>query len=392
MRRRHPPAVLNSVDASDSFVHAAVRAYACETPCPAPPSDLAWTERAHRAGVLAPVVAACSSAGHSLPVELLNGRMMVTAHHLRTMRDLSAAGVTLDEAGVPWAVMKGPVLRSVVFERRGVREYADLDLLVSPHDIRKAIRALADAGCSFYPMDWDGAVSSRTAELTLVMPHGTRLDLHWEPVNYGSVRDSYRFHADEVLRRRTCRYVDGVATWTLDDVDFALHTILHACTSGGSTLRWLLDTQQSLRWLERTGAIKGLSRRSAAHGLTAPVMALTQSAARYVDPGLLELTATIGRRSAWTVFLDVASSRRPPSAPSLEHSSPHPFFTATRGSTGSSLRALVEVGVKHVRYRRSSWPQAGPTETSLVSPGLERWLQMAEASAQPPMPRNVSRR
>src|SRR4051794_12287440 len=51
------------------------------------------------------------------------------ARHLQTLADLRIAGAALDDAGIRWALIKGPAL-AALWPRPDMREYRDLDLLV----------------------------------------------------------------------------------------------------------------------------------------------------------------------------------------------------------------------------------------------------------------------
>src|SRR5688500_15332306 len=54
------------------------------------------------------------------------------ARHLRTLADLAELGPVLDTAGIPWMVIKGPVLAETIYPRPDLRSYDDLDVVVQP--------------------------------------------------------------------------------------------------------------------------------------------------------------------------------------------------------------------------------------------------------------------
>ena len=366
------------MDRSDLFVHAAVRSFATGSACPAPPCGDEWVERASDAGVLSPILAAMTGAGWELPEQLGQFKLLVTAAHLRTMADMRWMGARLDDAGITWAVMKGPALRSVVFTDPTVRQYADLDVLVSPRELRRAITVLVETGAALLPMDWAGALHLRTAELSILLPGGTHLDLHWSLVNFGDVRSRFCLDTDELLDGRVIREVDGTSMATLGDLDLALHTMLHACLSGASTLRWLLDVQQCVRWLDEVSSRERFAERSRQLDLTGPARAVTCAAARYVDPAVASWLPACGSPTLWTRWLDRVSRSRPPSSPSSESGSPHTYFAATGATTLRSIAALGMFGVEHVRYSNGGWSGACPVSTYIDDPLLQAWLELAE--------------
>lgn len=367
------------MDEADTFVHAAVRAYATGQQCPPPPADASvWVDRAKSAGVLNPVVTVMRSSGHRVPAEVEQVGLLGTIHHLRVMRDLTLVAEVLDGASIPWAVMKGPALRCFVFENSAVRDYADLDVLVSVRDIRRSVELLAARGATFAPVDWKGAVKHRTAEVTLIMPGGTHLDLHWGLINFGAVRDGFRADPEAFLARRVVREVDGVALATFDDEDLALHTMLHACISGGSTLRWMLDVQQCVKWLGSVSSPEKAGSRALEHGLHQPLRAVVSAAAIHVDPSISAWKAVAGRPTPWTAFLEGVAHRRPPSMPSIARSSPHVYFASTRGTSLRSIRALASFAGTHLRHRRRTHPKVRLRETGPDDAGLRIWLDLVE--------------
>lgn len=361
-------------DEADEFVHAATKAYALGGTSPVPPTDAAWIPRAVEAGVLSPISFILSRDGGATSPEISNLRRSVALRHLRTLQDLALVRGVLNGAGLPWAVVKGPVLASVVFAQPQVRDYTDLDLLVSPRDVSAVIEALVSAGSELHPTDWDAVIRARTAELTLVLPAGTLLDLHWSLLNRGTVRDGYSLDTDDLLRRRVERRIDGLVTPTLDDLDLVLHVLLHACLSGASSLRWLLDVQQCLKWLDATPT--EFAARARERSVEVPTRAIIEAAATHLDPSLDRWSAELPN-NVWCSILRSVSRRRPPSLSSGTHRSPKSFFAATRSTSAASLRALVRIGVLRARYARSGWPEPSPHHVELTDPGLASWLEIA---------------
>ena len=169
------------------------------------------------------------------------------ASHLRTVAELGAIAPVLDAAGVPWAVVKGPVLSEAVYARPDLRDYVDLDLVVRPSGLGAALDALEDAGCVLLERNWRHLRSARPGEVALALPNGTRVDLHWHLLYHPSLRRQFSVPMDVILDR--CRSVDirGLAVRTLDPVDTVLALALHASLSGGHRLIWCKDIEQALR-------------------------------------------------------------------------------------------------------------------------------------------------
>jgi hypothetical protein len=366
-------------DAPDTFVHAATRSYIGLGGCPPPPEGREWVDRAARAGVLSPVVRALVTAGHEVPHPLTTLRAAALARHLRTLHDLAAARGLLDQADVAHAVLKGPVLGSVVFEEATVRDYTDLDLLVSPRRLRRAVEALTAGGATLLPTDWEHVTRARTAEIALELPHGTVLDLHSSLVNRGRVRDGFRFRTDDLLERRVTRRIDGIEVETLDDLDLVLHVFLHGCLSGLGQLRWHLDAQQCVTWLSAAPA--ALAERAAELGLTLPARVVLDGVVRHLDPRVRPWAAAMGRATGWTLALDALGRRRPPSSPSVSERTARTWYAATRATPSASWRSAAASAGLALRHLRSPWPQPRPLPTSPRDHGFDAWVRMAERVA-----------
>lgn len=369
-------------DEADRFVHHAVRAFAFDQECPAPPGDVVWVERARSAGVLSPVLFGLLQAGHAPPEGLQGHRLQVVGRHLRTMADVAELGRVLTGAGVDWAVLKGPVLSAVVFRAHVVRDYNDLDVLVSPSQVRSAVAALLASGATLRPEDWDEANRIRAAEIGLVLPNGTVLDLHWNLVNIGRARDSFRTSTAALLAKRVDRVVDGRKMTTLSDVDVLLHVVLHACLAGGSSLRWVLDAQQCVQWLRADPAVDPAEvfHRANELGVGVPARVMLDRVVQHLDPNLRDWVGAALAPTPWTRFLARVSTRFPPSNPSGATHSGRTLYASTRTDTVTSLRATARVAA--ARRRAVSAPgrpcPSTLVPTTSVQPAFETWLSSAE--------------
>jgi hypothetical protein len=365
-------------DRADAFVHVATRSYALDLDCPAPPRGDDWVARAVDAGVLAPVAWAVRRGGHPLPAPLARLHFDVAARHLRTMADLREVTIALDAVDVAHAVLKGPVLSGEVFRER-VRDYTDLDVLVDPTRLGRAVDAMVGMGARVTPTDWQHVTRARTAEIALELRHGTLLDLHCSVVNRGVVRDGYAIATAELLDRRVVRQVDGVPFPSLDDLDFTLHVLLHACLSGCHQLRWLLDAHQCTRWLRLPPA--ALADRAAGRGVSLAARAVLDSVAQHLDPSVTAWAEEFGHVTLWNRALTVLSRRRPPSSPSLSTRSTRTWFGATRSTQRASWSSAARAAGLALRNRGRAWPEPCPVQVSTADQGYRRWLAEAERIA-----------
>lgn len=168
-----------------------------------------------------------------------------TMSHLAFLGHLAKLGAALDDAGLPWAVLKGPALVEISY--RGVaRGYSDLDLLVSPRDLGAAVDVLRAGGAGVPEGQWGSLLRDAKGELSLVLGEGPVLDLHWHVVFHRSARERFMISTEELLDRRRRVRLGGVWAWVLEPVDFSAHLALHASFQGAQRLRRLLDIERTL--------------------------------------------------------------------------------------------------------------------------------------------------
>jgi hypothetical protein len=171
-----------------------------------------------------------------------------TARHLAHLEVLKQLGTALEGAGLPWAVLKGPVLAEISYGRAS-RGYSDIDLVVPASRLREAVAALEGVGAVLAEPDWLQLVRSGKGQLKMVSrcpPLKVPVDLHWHLLYKRSERQRYRIGLEEVLERRRRVQLQHVQAWALEPTDFAAHVALHAAQSGAHQLRWLLDIERTL--------------------------------------------------------------------------------------------------------------------------------------------------
>ncbi len=169
-------------------------------------------------------------------------RAGVEADRVQRMRSMSALGrvaTALDEAGLQWAVFKGPVVASLM-SRPELRRFNDIDILVRGRDLGAAIDTLAEAGLEELNQNWDGYVRHRVGEVPMILGP-VNVDLHWHLVGLGVHRSTIDLSPDEMLGRVRRRKIADVEVSVLDPEDQLLHFALHSALSGAQRLDQLRD-------------------------------------------------------------------------------------------------------------------------------------------------------
>ncbi|MGH3935414.1 MAG: nucleotidyltransferase family protein [Pseudonocardiaceae bacterium] len=356
-------AIVQRLDAGNVFVHAAVRSVAAGARVPEPPEGPAWRVRAGQHGVLSII------AEHLQPPsdeELRAARLRRTVHHLQTMADLRFVREVLDGAGIAWLVFKGPVLSEVVYQRKGARNCGDLDILVHPRDVDRAVHRLLDRGVSRLRRDWRALRAQGDGECEFLLPNGTPIDLHWDAINDVRVRPGFSFLTEKLFAASRSVLIGDLAVRTFSPVDTALHVALHGCRSGGDRLRWLLDLQQSLLRCD-TGAA-GLLERARTLRVELVLRAMLNRVALFVgDQGLPTLSQPTTAHRTWLAADSLMITRYPPGSRYEGRFSGAIMTDSTRAGAARSWAALGCVAPRtlwgHFTVRRGK--MANPVRSPL---------------------------
>ena len=105
------------------------------------------------------------------------------------LRTVAEAFVALDR---PWMAIKGPVLVEVGYVDTGARLYEDLDLVVHPAELGRAMTLIEQSGGWASDLNWPLATRLGRVEVPMLLPAGMPVDLHWHLLVTPTVRS--RFH------------------------------------------------------------------------------------------------------------------------------------------------------------------------------------------------------
>jgi hypothetical protein len=320
-------------------VHMATRAYAMGLPLPLADAAPEWVDCADRHGVLEALVSGMSHQGMHLDPELAMVQLRVGAEHERAARDLVWLSRVLDDAGLPWAVLKGPVLAWHIYPETDARSFGDLDVLVDPRDFGDALTALESAGAELLDRNWLAARQLEVAELSLRLPLGSSLDLHWHVANRLKRRHGFSIRTPELLARRRMVTVRDLPVPTLDGLDTLLHLALHGAHSGGHLLRWLLDVQQTVRKVRPDP--QELAERGREQGTALVTRVMLERAANYLEPGLTATTSALARHQPWAHAARLWSRRFPPGCGMAGGLTGRAFFQNLSSGSVDSARRLT---------------------------------------------------
>lgn len=168
-------------------------------------------------------------------------------HQLRLKADLHTLARLLEDTGATWMVVKGPYLDEIAYRQRGLRDYVDLDIVVTPGDFPAVVRELRVHGYDVVGRDWALASRQLAGEIDLVSPVGTPVDLHWALLYHGDLRRRFSLGVEQMLGRARTATIAGTTVRVPDPADALIHLTVHAFREGGVRLQWLSDLDQVVR-------------------------------------------------------------------------------------------------------------------------------------------------
>lgn len=294
----------------------------------------------------------------ALATRLRSARTEQVVRHLTTLGDLGPLGAALDDAGIAWVVVKGPVAAATLWPAPDMRDYLDLDVVVDPRRLGDVIELLLGLGAEQLDVNWGLIRRQMRAELTFLLPRGTVLDLHWHPVNGAPLRRALGWDVLGLLDRRRLVEVGSLRVPTLDPADTAVHMAYHAVHSGGYRLLWLADVAFALAAADPDDVV----RRAEAARLGLMVRVAADRASRVLATPPLAWGSRRG--GAWRAAMAALDARAGVPRPGITGRSGRLRVSSTRWSTASSAGALLAAGAVHAVRRPDA--RTRPADNPLV--------------------------
>jgi hypothetical protein len=193
--------------------------------------------------VVGPVL---ESAGDALPPRVRSALLRLQrdeqARKLIAAANLSRCDALLRGLGVPFLVVKGPVL-AAMYDRPQRRSFRDLDLIVPRREFGRVLASFEEEGTTVVEANWPYFLERIAGQVDL----STNIDLHWHFLYFESLRQAAPIRMEEVFERARTVDVQGVNVATTDPADTLIHLAMHACLSGGGRLVWMKDLEQAVR-------------------------------------------------------------------------------------------------------------------------------------------------
>jgi hypothetical protein len=171
------------------------------------------------------------------------------------MRQLKPFIKAMSDAGVDVYFLKGIALAPLYYDDAGLRSLGDIDVMVEPEQIPRAVRALVAAGMRPHPESPGTLAAALAGDTNLadqgyrhgipfVTDDGVELDLHWAVLHTHVGPGSDRPMRERAVPVSIAR-IDG---FTLAPCDHLLHVIVHGLAYNNiPTNRWVADAVAILR-------------------------------------------------------------------------------------------------------------------------------------------------
>jgi len=280
----------------------------------------------------------------------VRARRFDMATSLVTMQaDLMTVTEVMATVGAPWVVVKGPVTAMTLYGQLQRREWADLDVVVDRRAFGDVLAALEAAGAELLDRNWSMVADRVQAELSLQLPHGTALDLHWHVLNSRRLRGAFAVDVDDLLARRRTVGIGALTVPALSPEDQLLHLALHACLSGGHRLQWLKDVQLAAAGTADWEAVLVLARQ---WGVELPV-AIMLERARDVLAAPVPSWALRGLapRAGWRAVAQVTTRSAPPQESHHAAISGRIAFMRARATTTATAAEVLRHVPARLRHR-----------------------------------------
>lgn len=238
-----------------------------------------------------------------------------------------------------WVAFKGPVLASTYPSGSPQRGHTDLDVLVDPAALAGVLGTLEEWGAQAVGDPWAELLRTQRAQITLRLPGGSILDLHWHPFNNPGVRSRFAVTTEQWLDRRQPLTVFGVSACTFDPVDTMLHAACHATLAGGFRLKWIKDVDVLARapvdWTE-------LAERAQRTRLGLPTAVMLLRSGQVLGTPLPATTMRrLGARTPWARALGLVGAAAPPQRATRPLATGNVAFSATRDTGFASARQFL---------------------------------------------------
>lgn len=221
--------------------------------------------------------------------------------NLRALRGFKPVAQALNEAGIPFLLLKGAALHLSLYRHPELRLMTDIDILFHPQDTEEAHRVLLDSGCGagrelvrfdFFPRFY------YEREYNMPEPGAPCLDVHAHPLRPLRYMKTIPPLAmwDGCVRAE----LEGVEVRHLSNENTLIHLAAHSAIHGNTRLIWLHDLVRFVHVYRADIDFDAVQRRASEWSLSLAVYrALHEAAELFEDQALAELCRAFEYRPNW---------------------------------------------------------------------------------------------
>lgn len=218
-----------------------------------------------------------------------------TRRSLRITGQLVRVAGALAEAGLPYLTFKGPTESLIAYRNPALRNFRDIDLIVAPADMARAIALLQSLGFAIMPANPPHYVPSPSQVALYHREARSLIDLH---ARWADIPGLFDWPFAEAFEQRHTVQIADTPIHTLPDVERLLFLCLHGGLHLWEKLSWVCD----LAWEAATIAHDGeaLERRARRLGVSRQLSLGMALGHRLLDmplpPGFAETVLPFGLR------------------------------------------------------------------------------------------------
>ena len=165
----------------------------------------------------------------------------IVARGIRLDLASHAVADVFDAAGIGYALFKGSALANSSYSRPELRFGSDVDILISPTDVRRADEVLHRHGITAVGMSWEARSAAAVSECSYLVGEHGHIDLHWHVMADTPVQRGFHLDPDAMIARAKTISISGRTVQILDPADMFITVATHACFSGAFKLGWMVD-------------------------------------------------------------------------------------------------------------------------------------------------------
>lgn len=280
--------------------------------------------------------------------------------NLRALRGFKPVAQALNEAGIPFLLLKGAALHLSLYRRPELRLMTDIDILLQPQATEEAHRVLVDSGCSagrelvrsdFFPRFY------YEREYDMPEPGTPLLDVHAHPLR--PLRYMKTIPPLAMWDGSVRAELEGVEVCYPSNENMLIHLAAHSAIHGNTRFIWLHDLVRFVNVYRTDIDFAVVQRRALEWSLSLAVFrALHEAAELFEDQALAECCRAFEYRAAWRDRLVLFQAPRDSAHP-IAHIATNLLTTPGFRFRLGYLRAVLFPDQAHMggiyRWRHPGW-------------------------------------